>query len=183
MPLRTALLALPLILAACSEAVVEPQGIVADDTLTQGGTVCPEAYRLSLADYFETGLPAPSDDFLEQNAERDGIVLADSGLQFRVVQEGLEDGVTPDLDQETEVHYHGYFPNGKVFDSSDERNQTVSFAPSRVIPGWTEALTGMKVCEARTLYVPYDLAYGVGGTQGIPPRSTLLFNVQVLSVQ
>lgn len=172
------------LLAACSASDAPAPALRADAAATSGGTVCPEEFRLELADYAETGVPAMDDDFLTLNAARDGVVSTDTGLQYKVVQQGLADGVVPELSQPVEVLYHGYYPDGEVFDSAYERNAPISFAPNQVIPGWTEALSTMKVCEARTLYVPGELAYGTGTPKtGARPQGTLVFNVQVLAVQ
>lgn len=152
--------------------------------MATSGLACPQERWLDLEDYADTGLPAETDAvaFLEANGERGDVTTTASGLQYRVVQEGLKDGATPAPNEPVTVHYHGYFPDGNVFDSSYQRGQTIDFAPNQVIAGWTEALTDMRVCEARTLYVPGELAYGSRGRPGIPPNAMLLFNVQMLGV-
>jgi len=88
----------------------------------------------------------------------------------------------PEAGQIVEVNYHGFFPDGKVFDSSYQRGQPIEFPSNGVISGWVEALAGMKPCDAWTIYVPSDLAYGPDGRGSIPPNSTLIFNVQLLGV-
>lgn len=117
------------------------------------------------------------------NDERDDVTTTTSGLQYKVVQEGLDDGASPDGSEMVTVHYHGYFPDGSVFDSSYERGETIKFPADGVIKGWIESLQDMKVCEARTLYIPGDLAYGPQGRPGIPADATLLFNVQLVGVE
>ena len=99
-----------------------------------------------------------------------------------MVQAGLDDGASPIGGEYVTVHYHGYFLDGNVFDSSYDRGETIDFPANGVIPGWVEALQDMKTCEARTLYIPGDLAYGKRGNRGIPPNATLLFNVQLIAV-
>ena len=162
-------------LAACSSAPADP---VAE---------CPQDMWLTLADYGDDALPALEGTdyatFHAANGARAGVSTTDSGLQYRVVQEGVDGGVSPAIDDPVTVHYHGYFPSGEVFDSSYERGETIDFAPGQVIGGWTEALMDMEVCEARTLYVPGDLAYGPTGRPGIPPNATLVFNVQMLGAE
>ena len=98
-------------------------------------------------------------------------------------RQGLDDGASPEGSEMVTVHYHGYFPDGSVFDSSYERGETIEFPADGVIQGWIESLQDMKVCEARTLYIPGDLAYGPQGRPGIPADATLLFNVQLVGVE
>ena len=168
--------AIALGLAACGEAgTAAPVDAVAE---------CPADQWLTLADYDGDDVPAFSDDagFLAENGARDGVTTTESGLQYKVVQEGVPGGISPARTDPVTVHYHGYFPDGRMFDSSYERGDTIAFQPGQVIPGWTEALMDMEVCEARILYIPGDLAYGQRGSRGIPPGATLLFNVQMLGV-
>lgn len=117
-----------------------------------------------------------------KNAARKDVVTTRSGLQYKVIQEGIEGGVSPAGREEVTVHYHGYFPNGEIFDSSYGRGEPSELPVNRVIKGWIEALKDMKVCEARTLYIPGKLAYGRKGTRDIPSNVTLVFNMQLIGV-
>lgn len=121
--------------------------------------------------------------FLKNNASADGVITTDSALQYKVVQEGLESGAKAAPGQGIAANYHGYFINGDVFDSSYQRGTPLSGPSNGFILGWNEALGDMKVCEARTLYINSDLAYGDNGRGGIPGGATLLFNMQLLAVQ
>jgi len=123
------------------------------------------------------------DAYHTANAERSDVTTTASGLQYRVAQEGLDNGASPEGGEMVTVHYHGYFPDGSVFDSSYDRGETIQFPANGVIQGWVESLQDMKVCEARTLYIPGDLAYGPQGRPGIPANATLLFNVQLTGVE
>ncbi len=105
-----------------------------------------------------------------------------SGLQYAVAQEGLENGASAAPGQQIAANYHGYFIDGKVFDSSYTRGRPLTGPSNGFIKGWNEALGAMKVCEARTLYINSDLAYGPRDGRGIPGGSTLLFNMQLLAV-
>lgn len=116
------------------------------------------------------------------NGARQGVVTTESGLQYSVVKKGADDAPTPVGGQVIKVHYHGFFPNGDKFDSSYDRGEPAEFPANRVIRGWVEALGDMKTCEARTLYIPGDLAYGKSGRDQIPPNATLIFHVQLLGI-
>ena len=119
--------------------------------------------------------------FLAENAQREGIIVTDSGLQYEVVTAG--DGASPGPDDQVEVHYRGTLIDGTVFDRSYDRGQTVTFGVTQVIPGWTEALQLMKEGDKYNLYIPSDLAYGAGGAgQVIGPNSTLIFEVELIKI-
>lgn len=149
-------------------------------------TLCPDDKILaSDAAYNAIIFPNPDGDYKTwhaENGKRDDVITTPSGLQYKTVQAGLQNGASPVGNEVVTVHYHGYFPNGDVFDSSYNRGQTIKFPANGVIPGWVEALTDMKTCEARTLYIPGNLAYGPQGRPSIPPNATLLFNVQLIGV-
>lgn len=123
----------------------------------------------------------PADPFLAENAKREGVVTTATGLQYEVLASG--DGATPGPTDTVTTHYHGTFTDGRVFDSSVERGVPASFPVNRVIKGWTEALQLMKVGDKWKLYCPPDLAYGEAGRSGIPPNSTLVFEVELLDVK
>lgn len=83
------------------------------------------------------------------------------------------------------AHYTGTFKDGTKFDSSLDRGTPFEFMLGRgqVIKGWDEGFAGMKEGGKRKLTIPYDLAYGAQGRPGIPPFSTLIFEVELISVQ
>jgi FKBP-type peptidyl-prolyl cis-trans isomerase len=120
--------------------------------------------------------------FLEANRARDGVVTLPSGLQYEVLTEG--DGPMPKASDSVTVHYRGTLIDGTVFDSSYDRGEPASFGVGGVIQGWQEALQLMKVGSKWKLFVPSELAYGQNPPgQAIPPNATLLFEVELLSVE
>jgi len=175
------------VLAACTASTDDVGAAGEDDVpvLVEGVAVCPDAMVLDLADYKADDTPATGDyaQWHIENAMRADVMQSDSGMQYKVVQAGLENGMTPRSGEEVVAMYHGYRTDGTVFDSSYERNQPFIFTTTRVIPGWTEAVESMKVCEARTLYLPADLAYGNRGAGAdIRPGDSLVFNMQLIRV-
>ncbi len=119
--------------------------------------------------------------FLAANASKPGVVTTDSGLQYRVITQGT--GERPGPMAEVEVHYEGRLIDGKVFDSSYERGEAISFFLSQVIAGWQEGVQLMPVGSKYELYIPHELGYGPRGASGvIPPFATLIFTVELLKV-
>ena len=120
-------------------------------------------------------------DFLAANKLKEGVIVLPSGLQYKVLKEGV--GESPvDIDV-VKVHYTGTLLDGTVFDSSRERGEPVEFPVNGVIPGWTEALKLMKPGSQFMLYIPANLAYGDKKTGPIPEGSTLVFDVELLSFE
>src|SRR5690349_9554969 len=120
--------------------------------------------------------------FLAENKTKEGVVTLPSGLQYKVLKAG--DGPKPAASDTVSCNYRGTLINGKEFDSSYKRNQPVSFPVSGVIKGWTEALQLMPVGSKWQLFIPSDLAYGERGAGAdIQPNSTLIFEVELLSIQ
>lgn len=119
--------------------------------------------------------------FLEENAQKEGVQTTSSGLQYRVINEGT--GTQPTATSSVTVHYTGKLLDGTIFDSSYNRNEPTTFGVNQVIPGWTEALQLMKEGSKWEIFIPYNLAYGERGAgQAIPPFSTLIFEVELISV-
>lgn len=122
------------------------------------------------------------DKFLEANRKNPGVHVTESGLQYVVEKEGT--GKQPTATSEVTVHYTGKLLDGTVFDSSINRGEPTTFPLNRVIPGWTEGLQLMKEGAKYTFFIPSDLAYGPNGIPNvIPPHSTLIFDVELISVK
>ncbi len=124
---------------------------------------------------------AKSQAFLEENSKKEGVVVLESGLQYKELKAGS--GESPKETDKVRVHYHGTFIDGKVFDSSIDRNEPIVFGVNQVIPGWTEALQLMKPGSRWMLYIPPYLAYGQQGAGGvIGPNMALIFEVELLEI-
>lgn len=120
--------------------------------------------------------------FLSENKTKPGVKTTSSGLQYIVEKEGS--GTPPKETDTVEVNYRGTLIDGTEFDSSYKRGQPASFPVNRVIKGWTEALQLMKPGSKYKLFIPSNLAYGPSGAGGdIGPNSTLIFEVELLSVK
>lgn len=128
------------------------------------------------------GVKEEGEKFLAENKNKPGIITTPSGLQYEVIQMGT--GKKPSLQDKVKTHYHGTLINGKVFDSSVQRGEPISFPVNGVIKGWTEALQLMPVGSKFKLYIPYQLAYGERGAGAdIKPFSALIFEVELLDIE
>jgi FKBP-type peptidyl-prolyl cis-trans isomerase FklB len=119
--------------------------------------------------------------FLATNKTREGVVTLPSGLQYKILQAGK--GEKPTLDDMVVCNYKGTLINGTEFDASGRHGGPATFPVKGVIAGWTEALQLMPVGSKWQLFVPSNLAYGALGPVDIGPNATLIFEVELLSVQ
>lgn len=121
--------------------------------------------------------------FLEENKGKDSVMVTESGLQYKILEEG--DGESPSAENIVRVNYEGRLINGEVFDSSYERGQPAEFPLNQVIPGWTEGVQLMNEGATYEFYIPSELAYGARPPQGSPigPNETLIFKVELLEVK
>lgn len=121
------------------------------------------------------------EQWLAENAKKEGVVTLPSGLQYKVLTAGK--GVTPKAEDEVTVKYAGRLIDGTEFDSSYKRpGETTKFKCNQVIKGWTEALTMMPEGSKWELYIPQDLAYGDRAQGAIPACSALIFTVELVQV-
>jgi FKBP-type peptidyl-prolyl cis-trans isomerase FklB len=124
------------------------------------------------------------EEYMSTNAENEGVVVLDSGLQYMILESGEANATSPSAADSVLAHYHGTFTDGSVFDSSVDRGEPAQFGLSQVIAGWTEALQLMKEGDKWRLFIPYNLAYGEQGSPPIiPPFATLIFDVELLEVR
>ena|SRR5574344_933948 len=120
-------------------------------------------------------------DYLEKNKKREGVHTTESGLQYEILQEGKGD--KPKATDTVRCHYEGRLLDGRVFDSSYQRNKPADFPVNQVIPGWVEALQLMPVGSKWRLHIPSDLAYGAQQVNElIGPNSTLVFDVELMQI-
>jgi len=120
--------------------------------------------------------------FLAENKIKAGVITLTNGLQYKVITEGT--GEIPKPDDTVTVNYRGTFIDGNEFDSSAKAGRPYTTrVTGGVIRGWTEALTRMKVGSKWQLFIPPDLAYGEMGRGTIPPNTTLLFDIELASIQ
>ena len=124
---------------------------------------------------------ANAEAYLAENATKPGVKITKSGLQYEVQEKGK--GAYPTAESKVVVHYEGKLTDGTVFDSSIARGTPAEFGLSQVIPGWTEGLQLMPVGSKFTFAIPSELAYGERATGKITPHSTLLFDVELLSIE
>lgn len=128
------------------------------------------------------GVIAAGKEYLIANAKKEGVRTTESGLQYEVLKDGA--GASPTPNQQVTVHYEGTLIDGTVFDSSYERNSPATFGVTQVIGGWVEALQMMKPGDKWKLTIPQELAYGErGAPPTIPPFATLIFTVEMISIQ
>jgi len=131
----------------------------------------------------DAAAPDPQARFLAENAKKEGWTVNPSGLQYKVTKKAPFGAKSPKSSDTVRVHYEGRLIDGTVFDSSYKRGEPATFPLNRVIPGWTEGVSAMKVGEVRELAIPASLGYGDRGAGNmIPPGATLLFTVELLDI-
>lgn len=120
--------------------------------------------------------------YLDANKAKDGVITTASGLQYKILKAG--DGPKPSENDTVVCNYRGAFIDGTEFDSSAKHDGPATFPVKGVIPGWTEALQLMPVGSKWQLVLPPSLAYGDRGAgEAIPPNSTLVFEVELVSIK
>lgn len=150
-----------LLVMSCSDQESEPE--MAQETNTMEQAVTSES------------------SFLEENKNKEGVTVTESGLQYKVLLEGS--GSRPLATDMVTVHYEGTLIDGTVFDSSYERGQPAEFPLNRVISGWTEGVQLMNEGAKYKFFIPSALAYGPRGAGGlIGPDEDLIFTVELIRV-
>ena len=140
-----------------------------------------EAEQKAEAEAMSAAMREEGETFLRLNAEKEGVVVLPSGLQYKVLEEGT--GKKPSATNQVKCHYEGSFLNGMIFDSSYKRGEPAVFGLNQVIAGWTEGVQLMAEGSKYEFYIPYNLGYGEHGAPGaIPPYATLKFIVELIEV-
>jgi FKBP-type peptidyl-prolyl cis-trans isomerase len=122
-----------------------------------------------------------NENFLKQNASKEGVKTLPSGLQYMVLKEGY--GPSPELNESVTVQYHGTLIDGTVFDSSIEKGKPLTFDVNQVISGWQEALQLMPQGAKWRVFIPSHLGYGARGLGSkIKPNSVLIFEMELISI-
>ncbi|HYK25523.1 MAG TPA: FKBP-type peptidyl-prolyl cis-trans isomerase [Steroidobacteraceae bacterium] len=136
-----------------------------------------------VANFVQQTNAASARRFLAANSKRPGVKTTQSGLQYKVLNEGS--GAPPHPTDQVTVNYRGTLLDGTVFDSSYEKGKPFTFPLSqRMIPGWTEAISMMKPGAKWEIYIPPELAYGANSpAPQIPPNALLKFDVELLKVE
>jgi FKBP-type peptidyl-prolyl cis-trans isomerase len=156
------------------------------DGLSGGKSLLTEQEIRETMTIFKKEMIAKQDEiskkFLAENKKKEGVKSLPSGLQYKVIKAGT--GKKPKLTDTVTVHYRGTLIDGTEFDSSYSRGQPATFPVNGVIPGWTEALQLMQEGAKWQLFVPSNLAYGERGAgRQIGPNATLIFEVELISIQ
>lgn len=162
-------------------AAVKKQAMVPTDSAvvyvnTKAEAIKEKALETKYADYKKQ-----NEEFLAKNKSKEGVKVTPSGLQYKIITEGK--GEIPTETSRVKVNYKGTLIDGTQFDSSYDRKEPTTFRANQVIKGWTEALTMMPVGSKWELYIPQELAYGARETGTIKPFSTLIFEVELISIE
>lgn len=136
-----------------------------------------------IGEYRAQKMSATGMAWLAENAKEEGVKTLESGLQYKVLQKG--DGTKkPAATDTVTTHYEGSLISGQIFDSSYKRGEPAAFPLNRVIAGWTEGIQHMVVGDTFEFYIPFHLGYGAQGAgNDIPPYATLIFKVELISIQ
>ena len=123
------------------------------------------------------------EEYLASNAEKEGVTVTGSGLQYEVLREGEAGGAQPSLTNQVTIHYRGTLIDGTEFDSSYSRGEPATFGVTGVIPGFSEGLQLMTVGSHYRFVIPSDMAYGPQGAGGdIGPNATLIFEIELIEI-
>mmetsp|Transcript_22730 Transcript_22730/g.34133 ORF Transcript_22730/g.34133 Transcript_22730/m.34133 type:complete len:225 (+) Transcript_22730:128-802(+) len=136
-----------------------------------------------LSTFVSAGSNEKSAAWLAENAKKDGVKTLPSGLQYKVLEKGT--GLHhPTVDSPCECHYEGKLIDGSIFDSSYQRGSPTTFAPNRVIKGWTEIMQMMVEGDKFEVYIPSELGYGDRGSKPkIRPGDALIFTMEMIQIK
>lgn len=138
-----------------------------------------EAEKLALEERARKAQEGAMAKVKELGGDPENMTRTDSGLLYYDLEEGTGEQ-PPTRSTEVTVHYTGWLTDGTKFDSSVDKGRPYTLALNRFVPGFSEGVSGMKVGGKRILVIPYQIAYGDSGSRTIPPRSNLVFEVELL---
>ena len=124
---------------------------------------------------------AESEKFLAANLLNEGVIEIEPGLQYQILK-STEDGKQPELESVIMADFHGTLIDGNVFWSSIEIGEPLTITLSQLIPGCQKAISKMREGDSWRVFIHPSLAYGEKGTPGIPPNSTIIFDIDLLTV-
>ena len=123
-------------------------------------------------------------EFFAKNAKENGVISLESGLQYKIIKQGKENGLTPTDEDGVNIYYEGKLIDGTVFDSSFDSEEPTKLTLDYIIPGLAEGLKLMKEGAEYIFYIPQDLAYGeYSPSEEIPAYSPMIFDVELVSVE
>ena len=154
-------------------------GLLGDTVMT--GDVAGEYIQNTINTIKYGDTKTQGEQFLAENALKEGVQVTESGLQYEVIKMGK--GKKPAATDKVKVHYHGTLIDGTVFDSSVDRGEPITFGLNQVIAGWTEGVQLMPIGSKFRFYIPQELGYGAQQAGFIPPYSTLIFEVELLGIE
>ncbi len=171
------------LIAAIRDVVAENDPKVAPEEMRTLLTALQEKVRAEQVEQFRKlseENQAKSEEFLQANKSKTGIVVLPSGIQYRIIEEG--DGPRPGMDSKVSVHYRGSKLDGREFDSSFARGTPEEFTVNAVLKGWQEVLPLMKVGSTWQIFVPPELAFGARGNPPVGPNEALMFDLKLVEL-
>ena len=173
-----------IVLQGLQDAVAGGKVLLTDDQITTVMTDLQKQVRQKQEEKQQALAESNKKDgaaFLAANATKEGVVTLPSGLQYKVLVAGT--GPKPTSTDSVVCNYKGTLLDNTEFDNSYKRGQPATFGVGGVIKGWTEALQLMPAGSKWQLFIPADLAYGERGRDPIGPNATLIFELELLSIQ
>ena len=171
------------LIAAIRDVVAENDPKVAPEEMRTLLTALQEKVRAEQVEQFRElseENQAKSEEFLQANKAKTGIVVLPSGIQYRIIEEG--DGPRPGMESKVSVHYRGSKLDGREFDSSFARGTPEEFTVNAVLKGWQEVLPLMKVGSTWQIFVPPELAFGARGNPPVGPNEALMFDLKLIEL-
>ena len=171
------------LITAIRDVVAENEAKVAPEEMKTLLTALQEKVRAEQVEQFRKlseENQAKSEEFLQANKTKTGIVVLPSGIQYRIIEEGA--GARPGMESRVTVHYRGSKLDGREFDSSFARGTPEEFTVNAVLKGWQEVLPLMKTGSTWQIFVPPELAFGARGNPPVGPNEALMFDLKLIEL-